>query len=145
MEKIYRNVFFVEKCVDNNYKFKSLFFLVSVLPIFLIVKQHYSNGGATNNMYPYIIISIISFCISVLFLDRNVIKYLNYINMFFCFTVYSMIVFLPLLLSVMELLASPAEFLIDFSCMASPYILVYLFFRFLKKYSIYKKYLNCNE
>lgn len=137
MEKIYKKIFLIERYVDSSNKFKYAFYLLSILPIFAILKQYYFNNGE-NNLYLYVVISIFSYCISLLFLNETALSKINCINMFFCFIVYSIVVFLPLLLATIGLLSDPVHLFIDILMVGAPYIFMILFFMFFKKYYIYK-------
>lgn len=140
MNKIYGKIFFLEKYIERNLKIKFILMVVSVMPIIMIFTKNRSDEN--NNFYLYLLISIFSFCTSCLFLNKSLIKVLNYINMFFCFIFYTIIIFLPSLFSIIGLLINPIYSFFDVLLSLLPYMFIFFFLIFLSRYSTFKKYLS---
>lgn len=137
VKEIYKNMILLEKNIDMNGRLKLVFYLISMLPIILIIKQNYYDG--VNDLYSYLVISVLSFCASVLFLDKKIAKYLNFINICICLILYSIVIFFPLLFSVIDIFSNPVYFFVDLFLGLSPYFFIFLFFMFYEKYSMYKR------
>lgn len=140
LNKIYGKIFFLEKYIERNLKIKFILMVVSVMPIIMIFTKNRSDEN--NNFYLYLLISIFSFCTSCLFLNKSLIKVLNYINMFFCFIFYTIIIFLPSLFSIIGLLINPIYSFFDVLLSLLPYMFIFFFLIFLSRYSTFKKYLS---
>ncbi|WP_455258806.1 hypothetical protein, partial [Peptoniphilus asaccharolyticus] len=112
MQKMYEKFFLVEEMYYRSSDIRCLIYLLSIFPIFLILKECYFYSG-DNNLYSYLVVSLISYFTSSLFLKETIIKKINIINVFFSVLLYTIIIFLPLLLSVVGILSDPVGSFID--------------------------------
>lgn len=137
MQKMYEKFFLVEEMYYRSSDIRCLIYLLSIFPIFVILKECYFYSG-DNNLYSYLVVSLISYFTSSLFLKETIIKKINIINVFFSVLLYTIIIFLPLLLSVVGILSDPVGSFIDIISFVLPYVSIFLFVKFSKKYLIYK-------
>lgn len=137
MQKMYEKFFLVEEMYYRSSDIRCLIYLLSILPIFVILKECYFYSG-DNNLYSYLVVSLISYFTSSLFLKETIIKKINKINVFFSVLLYTIIIFLPLLLSIVGILSDPVGSFIDIISFVLPYVSIFLFVKFSKKYLIYK-------
>ncbi|KXB70334.1 MAG: hypothetical protein E6968_13715 [Peptostreptococcaceae bacterium] len=137
MQKMYEKFFLVEEMYYRSSDIRCFIYLLSIFPIFVILKECYFYSG-DNNLYSYLVVSLISYFTSSLFLKETIIKKINIINVFFSVLLYTIIIFLPLLLSVVGILSDPVGSFIDIISFVLPYVSIFLFVKFSKKYLIYK-------
>lgn len=137
MQKMYEKFFLVEEMYYRSSDIRCFIYLLSIFPIFVILKECYFYSG-DNNLYSYLVVSLISYFTSSLFLKETIIKKINIINVFFSVLLYTIIIFLPLLLSIVGILSDPVGSFIDIISFVLPYVSIFLFVKFSKKYLIYK-------
>lgn len=134
---MYEKFFLVEEMYYRSSDIRCFIYLLSIFPIFVILKECYFYSG-DNNLYSYLVVSLISYFTSSLFLKETIIKKINIINVFFSVLLYTIIIFLPLLLSIVGILSDPVGSFIDIISFVLPYVSIFLFVKFSKKYLIYK-------
>ncbi len=140
MDKLFRKIFMMENRAKAERRYRNILAVVSILPLFLLWNQ--SSNGTNNDLFPYMVGSIFSFCVAYLFLGKNPVRYISYINFGFAMVGYTIMMLALIPAAILGNIVSPIELIIDVFMILLPYIIVVFLYKTYKKYLNYKKELS---